>query len=229
MAPDSSPDTRPSRASALKRWAPLAILVAAMAFAFANGWHEQLTLSNLIKNRDLLRAYVMDHFALAMLAYAALYVVAVALSFPGASLITIAGGFVFGWAYGGLITAFAATIGATIIFSIARTTTAMDWVASSNCFWALPESMTSLESRKTMLATSAVSSLFCSQVTQKLAIEGTKINTSAIITKMTVKTSNLPESPRKNDSRFAGVLLLLPGSIVDFKCVLPTLSAFVLT
>lgn len=121
MAPDPSPDTRPSRSSALKRWAPLVILVAAMGFALANGWHEQLTLSNLIKNRELLRAYVMDHFALATLAYAALYVVAVALSFPGASLITIAGGFVFGWAYGGLITAFAATIGATIIFSIART------------------------------------------------------------------------------------------------------------
>lgn len=114
-------ETQPPASSAIKRWAPLAVLVGAMVFAFANGWHEHFTLSNLIKNREMLLAYVMDNFILATLTYAALYIVAVSLSFPGASLITIAGGFIFGWTYGGFITAFSATIGATIIFSVAST------------------------------------------------------------------------------------------------------------
>lgn len=121
METKPSPDSKSKSPSALKRWAPLIVLLAVMGFAFANGWHEQLTLSNLIMNREQLLIYVRDHFVMATLAYATLYVVAVALSFPGASLITIAGGFIFGWLTGGLITAFAATLGATIIFSIART------------------------------------------------------------------------------------------------------------
>jgi len=92
-----------------------------MGFAFASGWHEYITLSNLIEHRDMLLMYVTENFALAILTYAAIYVVAVSLSFPGASLITIAGGFVFGWIYTGFMTAFSATIGATIIFSVAKT------------------------------------------------------------------------------------------------------------
>lgn len=116
-------ETQPvnTASSAIKRWAPVAVLIGAMVFAFANGWHEYFTLSNLIKNREMLLIYVMDNFTLTALTFAAIYVVAVSLSFPGASLITIAGGFIFGWAYGGLFTAFSATIGATIIFSVART------------------------------------------------------------------------------------------------------------
>ncbi|MFK5978008.1 MAG: VTT domain-containing protein [Rhizobiaceae bacterium] len=107
--------------SAIKRWAPVAVLIGVMVFAFTNGWHEHFTLSSLIMNREMLLAYVADNFALTALTFAATYIMAVALSFPGASLITIGGGFIFGWAYGGLITAFSATIGAAIIFSIAST------------------------------------------------------------------------------------------------------------
>lgn len=114
-------ETQPTVSSSIKRWAPVAVLIGAMALAFANGWHEHFTLSNLIKNREMLLVYVMDNFVLTALTFAAIYIVAVALSFPGASLITIASGFIFGWAYGGLITAFSATIGAAIIFSIAST------------------------------------------------------------------------------------------------------------
>lgn len=104
----------------LRHYLPLAILMVLMGVGFANGWHEQLTLSNLIKNRIALRTFIENQFVLAMLAYCGLYIVAVALSFPGASWITVAGGFVFGWLLAGTLTAFAATIGATIIFWIAK-------------------------------------------------------------------------------------------------------------
>ena len=119
----SNMETQPSPppSSAIKRWAPVVVLVGAMVFAFANGWHEHFTLSSLIMNREMLLAYVNENFTLTALTFATMYIVAVALSFPGASLITIASGFIFGWAYGGVITAFAATIGAAIIFSVAST------------------------------------------------------------------------------------------------------------
>jgi uncharacterized membrane protein YdjX (TVP38/TMEM64 family) len=54
-------------------------------------------------------------------AYLAVYVVAVAVSFPGASLITIVGGFLFGAVLGAALTVVAATAGASVIFLAART------------------------------------------------------------------------------------------------------------
>jgi uncharacterized membrane protein YdjX (TVP38/TMEM64 family) len=58
---------------------------------------------------------------LASLAYVAIYVLAVAFSFPGAVFLTLAGGFLFGAALGTLLTVTGATIGATIIFLFAKT------------------------------------------------------------------------------------------------------------
>ena len=44
----------------------------------------------------------------------------VAVSFPGASFLTIVGGLIFGWFVGGLLTVFAATAGACVVFLAAR-------------------------------------------------------------------------------------------------------------
>jgi len=104
----------------IRTWLPLAVLVALMALAFALGLHRQLTLSNLITRRQELAGYVDDNILLALLAYAAVYMAAVALSFPGASFLTIAGGFLFGWVLGGIATVFGATIGACAVFLAAR-------------------------------------------------------------------------------------------------------------
>ncbi len=46
---------------------------------------------------------------LALLVFIGLYAVTVALSLPGAAVLTLAGGFLFGWLFGGV----AAVIGAT--------------------------------------------------------------------------------------------------------------------
>ena len=80
----------------LKRWGPLGVLLGLIGLAFAMGWHEQLSLSNLIKHREELHAYVGNNFWFSILSYVAIYIVATALLFPAASLITIAGGLVFG-------------------------------------------------------------------------------------------------------------------------------------
>ncbi len=53
-------------------------------------------------------------------AYFAIYVLITALSIPGASVITLAGGAIFGWAKGTLLVSFASTGGATLAFLISR-------------------------------------------------------------------------------------------------------------
>ena len=103
-----------------RRWAPLAVIVAVMGFGYIMGWHEYLSLSNLIRERAALADAVSSNLLFAALIYVASYILAVALSFPGASLLTILGGFLFGWALGGMLTAVGATLGAGAIFLAAR-------------------------------------------------------------------------------------------------------------
>lgn len=116
--------TRPSlsadRPPGLGRLVPLAVILALMAFAVAMGWHRQLSLETLVHHRTAIEAVVMAHRAVAILAFVFVYATAVALSFPGAALLTISGGLIFGTLTGGLAAVFAATLGATAIFLITK-------------------------------------------------------------------------------------------------------------
>lgn len=103
------------------RWLPLAAILGFSILAIVQGWHEKFTLAELADRRDWLRGLVETNALLTMLVYGAVYVVAVALSFPGASLLTVLGGFLFGWLWGGALAATAATLGASLIFLAART------------------------------------------------------------------------------------------------------------
>ena len=107
--------------NSLKRWVPIGIIATALATAYALGLHEYISLQALSDNREALQGFVAENMLLAALTYMAVYIIAVALSFPGASFLTIASGFSFGWLLGGALTAVAATIGAAIIFLAART------------------------------------------------------------------------------------------------------------
>jgi uncharacterized membrane protein YdjX (TVP38/TMEM64 family) len=60
------------------------------------------------------------HYALAVIGYMTAYVAVVAFSLPGGSIMTLAGGFLFGLVAGASMTVVAATIGATLIFLAAR-------------------------------------------------------------------------------------------------------------
>ena len=105
----------------VKRLLPLIILLIAMTVVFWQGWHSYLSFSKIVEHESVLKRFVDDHLLLAILAYMSLYVVAVALSLPGGALLTITGGFLFGLVLGGFATVVAATIGASIIFLIAKT------------------------------------------------------------------------------------------------------------
>jgi uncharacterized membrane protein YdjX (TVP38/TMEM64 family) len=103
----------------LRRAAPLAALLAGAAIGtFLLG--DMLSFSALRDNREGLLAWRDANFAVAALGYVAAYVAVVAFSLPGALAMTLAGGFLFGLWPGGLLTLVGATLGATAIFTAAR-------------------------------------------------------------------------------------------------------------
>lgn len=104
----------------IKRWLPVLVIVGLLIAGYLLGLHKYLTLSNLLQQREALNDLVTNNFLLAIGGYMLLYIVLVAVSFPGGLALTITSGFVFGWLVGGLATVTAATIGAVIIFLIAR-------------------------------------------------------------------------------------------------------------
>ena len=100
---------------------PVLLILMAIAAFFIFGLDEYLTFRALSENRDRLIEFVTANYVAAALLYMGLYVVIVALSLPGGALMTVTGGFLFGWVAAGLMTVFAATIGATLLFLIAAT------------------------------------------------------------------------------------------------------------
>jgi len=104
----------------LKRLWPLLLLVSIGSLIVAMGWHRYLTLEHLAQNRDSLRTMIESHYVLALAAFTVLYAVTVALSIPGGVVLTIAGGFLFGWLIGGVLSIVGATVGATAIYLVAR-------------------------------------------------------------------------------------------------------------
>jgi len=120
-APRTPPHAPQGRAARLRRWLPLGLIVAAMAVAIWQGWYRYLTLESLVAHETALKSTVSTHLAGALALYALIYIVVVALSLPGGLLLTLAGGLLFGWFLGGMVTVGAATIGATLVFLIART------------------------------------------------------------------------------------------------------------
>lgn len=103
-----------------RRYLPLAILALAMAGAYAAGLHRYLGLDAVLQNREQLQQAVAANRPVALLAFAGFYVLSVALSFPGAVLLTLVGGFLFGGVLGGAVVVVSATLGAIIVFMVAR-------------------------------------------------------------------------------------------------------------
>ena len=107
--------------SFLWRLAPVLLIVAIAAGFFALGLDEYISFEVIRANHSELQAFVGQNLALAALVYLALYATVVAASVPGALVMTITGGFLFGTFAGTVLTLFGATIGATGVFLIART------------------------------------------------------------------------------------------------------------
>ena len=113
--------TQTSSTPGWQRWLPLIALAAVMAFAFSMGWHKHLSFKTIGLNYDALKGYIAGNLTLSLLIYVAAYIAMVALSLPGALVMTLSGGLLFGWQLGAPATVVGATIGATLLFLVVNT------------------------------------------------------------------------------------------------------------
>ena len=105
----------------VKRFWPILPLLLVFALGYAFGLHNELNWPSLARREAELRALVAAH-PLAMAAgFVALYATAVAVSFPGAIVLTVTSGLLFGPWLGAALTVTGATTGSVLIFLAART------------------------------------------------------------------------------------------------------------
>ncbi|MGH7040902.1 MAG: TVP38/TMEM64 family protein, partial [Acetobacteraceae bacterium] len=82
---------------------------------------DHLDWATVAQHQRMLREAVRAHPVLAPLIYAAGYAVLVAFSVPESALVTVIGGVLFGTILGGALAVIGSTLGAVILFLVART------------------------------------------------------------------------------------------------------------
>ncbi|WP_088280231.1 FAD-dependent oxidoreductase [Ideonella sp. A 288] len=102
-------------------WVALAVLAVAVALSWRHyDLGRLLTLDQLKASRDALTGLVQQQPLTTAATYFAIYVAVAALSLPGAAVMTLAGGAMFGLGWGLLLVSFASSLGATLAFLVSR-------------------------------------------------------------------------------------------------------------
>jgi pyruvate/2-oxoglutarate dehydrogenase complex dihydrolipoamide dehydrogenase (E3) component/uncharacterized membrane protein YdjX (TVP38/TMEM64 family) len=109
------------------RWFVLVLIAASITAFFGLGLDRYFTLEFFRSQQAAVDAYYRDNPLRAAAIYFAIYVAVTGLSLPGAAILTLAGGAIFGLLWGTVIVSFASTIGATLAFLASRFLL-RDWV-----------------------------------------------------------------------------------------------------
>lgn len=104
----------------MKRGKAILLLAAAGGAVLLLDPGRHLTLESLKANREALLSFASARPAAAAAAFVSTYVAAAALSLPGAAILSLAAGAIFGTALGTAYAALGATIGATVSFLLTR-------------------------------------------------------------------------------------------------------------
>ena len=104
----------------LRRFWPILLLLAALAVAWFSGLAQQISWTSLARNQAALSAWVTSHPFTAPALYLLLYAVAVLLSLPESAVLTVAGGLLFGTAFGGTLAILGSSAGAITLFLAVR-------------------------------------------------------------------------------------------------------------
>ena len=104
----------------LKRFLPIAVILSILALFFALGGPDYVNIDALRDNREMLRGFVSDNLLVAVVTVILVYAFLVGISFPGAWILTVVSGFLFGGFLGAGAAVIGATLGATAIFLAAR-------------------------------------------------------------------------------------------------------------
>lgn len=115
----------------------IALLVGSM-YVFDLG--QYLSLESVKEHRARLLAFTEHRYPIAVALFILTYVVVAGLALPGAAILTLTGGFLFGSVWGTVFVNIGATIGATLAFLAARYLL-RDWVESKFGKWLGPLQM----------------------------------------------------------------------------------------
>ncbi|WP_309628794.1 VTT domain-containing protein [Brevundimonas sp.] len=110
----------------IKRFLPLVVLACVIALIFGMGWNRYLSLDTLREHGGELRAFTAQNYVLALLVLMAVFATATASVVPGVFFVTITAGYLFGPWVGGISTSIAATVGALIVYAVARSALGRD-------------------------------------------------------------------------------------------------------
>jgi dihydrolipoamide dehydrogenase len=108
----------------MKKLTPKIMLILVIVFLIYlfnhYGVAEYLTLDYVKQNQEKFQAYYASHTFSTLAIFFFLYILSTALSLPGASILTLLAGALFGLLYGTILVSFASTIGATLAFLSSR-------------------------------------------------------------------------------------------------------------
>lgn len=116
------------------KYLPIVILIILAGLFFYSGYFHYLTFDSLKAHRQLLLNWTEQHYIQAVLLYSIVYIISVACSIPGATILTLAGGFLFGWLWGSIYVIVSATLGATLLFLSVKLAF-RDWMTKRSSRW----------------------------------------------------------------------------------------------
>ncbi|MDF1757306.1 MAG: TVP38/TMEM64 family protein [Legionellaceae bacterium] len=118
----------------IKRFIPLGIIILALAAFLSTDLQHYLTFESLKEHQNILLEWTTENFLLSIIIFIGIYTAAVAVSIPGAVLLTLAGGFLFGPIVGSILVVISATLGASALFFAVQTSIG-DWFSKKATGW----------------------------------------------------------------------------------------------
>ena len=103
-----------------KKIALLGVIVAAIFSFFYFDLNSYLTLQGMKDSLDTFQSQIAQNPVLSICVFFAIYVAVTALSLPGAAILTLAAGALFGLVQGLVVVSFASSVGATLAFLVSR-------------------------------------------------------------------------------------------------------------
>lgn len=119
---------------AFLRWLPLTLLALLLFLIFYFHLYTYLSFETLQQRHQFLSQWTNQHYILSVFCFISIYTIAVAVSIPGGTFLTLAGGFLFGLLWGTIYVVFSATIGATLLF-LAVNTALGQWLENRASPW----------------------------------------------------------------------------------------------
>lgn len=118
----------------LRRLWPLLLLVVLFFLFYYFKINQYLSFASLRLHHEQLISWTNSHYLSAVILFMACYIICVAASFPGAVILTLTGGLLFGIFWGVIYVIISATLGSILIFLIVRFALS-DWVAQKTSGW----------------------------------------------------------------------------------------------